>query len=304
MASVASSFSFKNATIDETTSGLPAVPNASGALLNTHNTATTGSGFSDSMFSTLNSQPTGATSPSSPSSTSISPGLKPQTTGFSGLKAFKPSSSFGASLLESLPPITMPNSNSTGTAGGASPAAAVEPRRDDLFWRCCLWAELTANKDELSTNRCTVVWRVWRRVNSGRWSSAADDRSRESILFVNVHRLHGRSDECNYGSILQLNFFAFCVHWCCWKLQCGIICVQWHAFRRFWVRSEPFSFFSCGNMDSSGTVDKTMSRTKTSAKTSLWLLLDWGLRRPLNLPSQKIRLILLRLKVLMRLVAW
>jgi hypothetical protein len=125
MASVASSFSFKNTTIDETTSGLPAVPNASGALLNTQNTATTGSGFSDSMFSTLNSQPTGATSPSSPSSISISPGLKPQTTGFSGLKAFKPSSSFGASLLESLPPITMPNSNSTGTAGGASPAAAA-----------------------------------------------------------------------------------------------------------------------------------------------------------------------------------
>lgn len=124
MASVASSFSFKNTTKDENTSGFPAVPNASGAFLNTQNTATTGSGFSDSMFSTLNSQPTGATSTSSPPSISISPGLKPQTTGYSGLKAFKPSSSFGTSLLESLPPITMPNSNSTSTTGGASAAAA------------------------------------------------------------------------------------------------------------------------------------------------------------------------------------
>lgn len=71
----------------------------------------TGSTFSNSVFSSLSSQPTGATS------TGSAP-LQPQTTGFSGLKAFKPSSSFGAALLESLPPIpqsapTTPNLEQT-----------------------------------------------------------------------------------------------------------------------------------------------------------------------------------------------
>ena len=76
--------------------------------LPSQNTSTTSSGFSDSIFSSLSSQPTGATSnvtgATTPSIT-FSPPLKPQTTGFSGIKAFKPTSSFGASLLESLPPI-------------------------------------------------------------------------------------------------------------------------------------------------------------------------------------------------------
>ncbi|KAI0083855.1 ANTH domain-containing protein [Irpex rosettiformis] len=54
---------------------------------------------SNSLFSSLSSQPTGATSVTSPAA------LQPQTTGFSALKPFKPSSSFGAALLESLPPI-------------------------------------------------------------------------------------------------------------------------------------------------------------------------------------------------------
>ncbi|KAH7905728.1 ANTH domain-containing protein [Hygrophoropsis aurantiaca] len=76
--------------------------------------STTTDSTSDSIFSSfspLTSQPTGATVTSSAPSISVSsPGagsapLKPQTTGFGGMKAFKPTSSFGASLLESLPPI-------------------------------------------------------------------------------------------------------------------------------------------------------------------------------------------------------
>ncbi|KAJ4473659.1 ANTH domain-containing protein [Lentinula aciculospora] len=71
-------------------------------------TTTTGSTFSDSLFSSsLSTQGTGVTSNSSAPSISFSPAapLRSQTTGFGGLKPFKPSSSFGASLLESLPSI-------------------------------------------------------------------------------------------------------------------------------------------------------------------------------------------------------
>jgi hypothetical protein len=124
MASVASSFSFKNDKVDNNISGLP---NSSGTFpfLNSQNTATTGSGFSDSVYSSLNSQPTAATTTSNPPSVSLSPTLKPQTTGFSGLKPFKPSSSFGTSLLESLPPIPSSSPNYPSTGNAESPAAAT-----------------------------------------------------------------------------------------------------------------------------------------------------------------------------------
>jgi hypothetical protein len=129
MASVASSFSFNKTKTDESKTGGPSLSNSSGTFpfLNAQNTATTGSGFSDSMFSSLNSQPTGATTTttSSAPSTSMSPALKPQATGFSGLKAFKPSSSFGTSLLESLPPVSMPSSSTPGSASSNSPVAAT-----------------------------------------------------------------------------------------------------------------------------------------------------------------------------------
>ena len=73
-------------------------------------TSTTNSSFSaDTLFSSVSYQPTG-TSTSTIPSISVQPtgGLTSNTTGlgaFTGLKTFKPSSSFGASLLESLPPI-------------------------------------------------------------------------------------------------------------------------------------------------------------------------------------------------------
>ncbi|RPD58912.1 ANTH-domain-containing protein [Lentinus tigrinus ALCF2SS1-7] len=116
MANVASSFSF-----DSSKSGGAQNSSFSSPLTSQPTSSTTsGSTFSDSLFSSLSSQPTGATSSAGAPSISISSAgagtapLQRQTTGFSGLKAFKPSSSFGAALLESLPPI--PSAPSTPAA--------------------------------------------------------------------------------------------------------------------------------------------------------------------------------------------
>lgn len=126
MASVASSFSFNQAKADEINTGPPS-STGTFPFLNAQNTAATGSGFSNSVFPSLNSQPTGATTTSVSPSVSLSPALKPQTTGFSGLKAFKPSSSFGTSLLESLPPVPGSSSTSPDASGGTSPTASYPP---------------------------------------------------------------------------------------------------------------------------------------------------------------------------------
>lgn len=122
ISSVASSFAF-NKTNGNYATAQQASPTAvsPSEAINAQNTATTnpGSAFSDSLFSSsFSKQPTGATNASTTSSTSY---LKPQLTGFAGLKPFKPSSSFGASLLESLPPIPgsypgTPALNGNGTA--------------------------------------------------------------------------------------------------------------------------------------------------------------------------------------------
>lgn len=98
MASVASSFTFAK------------VNGTSGASSHTVEASSpTGSTPNSPFFSTLSTQPTGATSVASGAShfnttTGLQP-VKSHTTGFAGLKAFKPSSSFGAALLDSLPPI-------------------------------------------------------------------------------------------------------------------------------------------------------------------------------------------------------
>ncbi|KAJ3801263.1 ANTH domain-containing protein [Lentinula aff. detonsa] len=110
MSSVASSFSTRKPENNVQLGQSSPTPSGSVNFLNSQNTSTTttGSTFSDSFFSSsLSTQPTGATNQSSAPSISFSPAapLRSQTTGFNGLKAFKPSSSFGASLLESLPPI-------------------------------------------------------------------------------------------------------------------------------------------------------------------------------------------------------
>ena len=98
MASVASSFTFAK------------VNGTNGASSHTVEASSpTGSTPNSPFFSTLSTQPTGATSVASGAShfnptTGLQP-VKSHTTGFAGLKPFKPSSSFGAALLESLPPI-------------------------------------------------------------------------------------------------------------------------------------------------------------------------------------------------------
>lgn len=135
MASVASSFTTLK--IGENKTGFSGLPNISSTSscgaspLSSQNTATTAtSSFTGSTFSSsLGSQPTGATTASatsgSPSISVSSPTLKPQTTGFSGIKPFKPSSSFGAQLLDSLPPIpqsapTTPNNEGAPTLSSSS----------------------------------------------------------------------------------------------------------------------------------------------------------------------------------------
>ncbi|KAI9062606.1 ANTH-domain-containing protein [Trametes sanguinea] len=133
MASVASSFSFSDKSKSPTSSS--SQPGSSFASpLNPQPTSSTTSGstFSDTLFSSLSSQPTGATSLTSTStgapSISVSSAggtnpLRPQTTGFSALKPFKPSSSFGAALLESLPPIP----SAPSTPGTSSPSSNAGP---------------------------------------------------------------------------------------------------------------------------------------------------------------------------------
>ena len=102
-------------------------------------TTSTGSTSSNLLFSSLGGQPTGSTFLSSQPTGAP---LRPQTTGFTGgVKAFKPTSSFGASLLEALPPIpqsepstpaldsastatTLPPVGTTGTTSFGAPAGA------------------------------------------------------------------------------------------------------------------------------------------------------------------------------------
>ncbi|KAF8586364.1 ANTH-domain-containing protein [Ramaria rubella] len=112
MASVASSFATKSDTPNIARSQSNPFPK-----LASQDTATT-TNFSE--LSSLSSNPTGSTSPTTAHSISS---LQPQQTGFGGVKPFKPSSSFGANLLESLPPIAgSPPKSSTSLVGVQSTA--------------------------------------------------------------------------------------------------------------------------------------------------------------------------------------
>ncbi|KAF5355356.1 hypothetical protein D9758_006098 [Tetrapyrgos nigripes] len=125
ISSIASSFAFSNNDSGSKPSFSAFGPNTNGSLT-AQNTSTTASGstFSDSLFSSsLSSQPTGATNTSVPSITMTGGGsgpVKSHTTGFTGLKPFKPSSSFGASLLESLPPIPGSTPTTPAVTGNAT----------------------------------------------------------------------------------------------------------------------------------------------------------------------------------------
>ena len=128
ISSVASSFALSRTNGNEVgpQQASPTVVSPPGTL-NAQNTATTtaGSTFSDSLYSFSN-QPAGGTNTSMTSNTSS---LKPQITGFAGLKPFKPSSSFGASLLESLPPIpgSLPGTPALNGNGTTSPLSGGHP---------------------------------------------------------------------------------------------------------------------------------------------------------------------------------
>ncbi|PPQ62861.1 hypothetical protein CVT24_006259 [Panaeolus cyanescens] len=135
ISSVASSFVFssKTAGTGQSNSTSPIsqpMTNNTSSFISSQNTSTTStsSTFSDSLFSsTLSSQPTGTTNLSNIPSQTTSSILKPQMTGFAGLKPFKPSSSFGASLMDSLPPIPGSSSTSPMPTGSTPSMAATGP---------------------------------------------------------------------------------------------------------------------------------------------------------------------------------
>ncbi|KAI1785676.1 ANTH-domain-containing protein [Ganoderma leucocontextum] len=133
MASVATSFAFNSSKPSGTTQN-PSLGTFSPLASQPTSSTTTGSTFSDSLFSSLSSQPTGATAlTSSTGAPSISissaggagPPLQRQQTGFGGIKAFKPSSSFGAALLESLPPIPSQPSTPAGSPPASNPGSSI-----------------------------------------------------------------------------------------------------------------------------------------------------------------------------------
>ncbi|TEB36727.1 ANTH-domain-containing protein [Coprinellus micaceus] len=122
MSGIASSFTSLSLGTNGTTSPSQ---NPSAAPLHPQHTVTpsNASSASSSFFSSaLSSQATGATSVSSGSSSFSNP-LTSQPTGFAGLKPFKPSSSFGASLLDSIPA-----SNPTSPQATNPPAHSLQPQ--------------------------------------------------------------------------------------------------------------------------------------------------------------------------------
>ncbi|KAG8822596.1 hypothetical protein FRC17_009507 [Serendipita sp. 399] len=114
MSSVASAFAVPNA---NKSASPPPVPTLVMPALTAQTTSTTALSDTFSNFSLATSTGTTTTA----SSFGASP-LQPQMTGFAGLKAFKPTSSFGAALLESLP-----SSAATSTAPSAVPSPINGP---------------------------------------------------------------------------------------------------------------------------------------------------------------------------------
>ncbi|KAG6333526.1 hypothetical protein ID866_5562 [Astraeus odoratus] len=93
-------------------------------------TGSTSEGSIFSPFTPLSSQQTGAPITSSSPSFSLpstSDPLRPQMTGFGGLKPFKPTSSFGAALFESLPPIPQSTATTPDVTGAPGPTHTSSP---------------------------------------------------------------------------------------------------------------------------------------------------------------------------------
>ncbi|KAG8220812.1 hypothetical protein J3R82DRAFT_2257 [Butyriboletus roseoflavus] len=109
---VASSFAFANKLEENASTPSSDLHSLGSHSLHVQMTPTNASSkASDSLSFPLSSQPTNATVASRAPSIPVAGPIKPQHTGFGGVKPFKPTSSFGASLLESLPPI--PQSGAT-----------------------------------------------------------------------------------------------------------------------------------------------------------------------------------------------
>ncbi|KAF8817472.1 ANTH-domain-containing protein [Phlegmacium glaucopus] len=126
ISSVASSFAFNSNAVKSTVSEKSPSNNVGFMGSQPTGTTATGSTFSDSFFSSLSQSTRTSTLPPSPT-TQGSPPITSHVTGFGGLKPFIPSSSFGASLLESLPPVsgsgpTSPTTNGPTTNAGNGPA--------------------------------------------------------------------------------------------------------------------------------------------------------------------------------------
>ena len=123
ISSVASSFAFSNPKAVGSTISDKSSSNNSGFMGSQQTgTTSTGSAFSDSRLPQSNTSPT----------MSGPPPVTSHITGFGGLKPFIPSSSFGASLLESLPIITSSPTNSTPGSNAVnglatSPGGANQP---------------------------------------------------------------------------------------------------------------------------------------------------------------------------------
>ena len=121
LSTVASSFSLMNKVEENTPFPTGDLNRLGSHPFNSQAVSTvTSSNRSESLFS-LSSQPTGAAVSSYVPSAPLAAPIKSQPTGFGGMKPFKPTSSFGASLLETLPPI--PQSGTTTPDVSAQTAA-------------------------------------------------------------------------------------------------------------------------------------------------------------------------------------
>jgi hypothetical protein len=143
MSSIASDFSFLKPNERAPTNITPF-----SSTLSPQTTSTTSVYSSDTLFSSLSSQPTGTTANTNVSS-SLSPPLSINGSSvaqsnvpgvFTGLKTFKPSSSFGTQLLGSLPPIpqstpetpSAQSQNPSPTLGASAASSALNPSSSNM----------------------------------------------------------------------------------------------------------------------------------------------------------------------------
>jgi hypothetical protein len=126
ISSVASSFAFNPNAVGSTTSEKSSSNNP--GFMGSQQTGTTSSALSDSRFSSPLSQSTNTSTPGLPSVTS-------HATGFGGLKPFIPSSSFGASLMESLsiPGSDLTNPTTSSTTSNAKIGSPTSPGSANTF---------------------------------------------------------------------------------------------------------------------------------------------------------------------------